>query len=92
MLSTAPDVVRFGLAAPDGRLLSPGMAARLLAGRERYIAGGIGVGGIAYLGVDRGTGAIIVLLSNANGPDLPGAMRDVLVRYLDAAGDRSQEP
>lgn len=91
-LSTATDVVRFGLAALDGRLLSHGMVARLLSGRERYIAGGIGVGGVAYLGVDQRTGVIIVLLSNANGPDLPAAMRDVLVRYLDAAGDRSQEP
>lgn len=75
-LSTAEDVARFGAAMLDEAVLSPQSLELFMRGSDIYRAQGIGVGGAAFLIVDRADSLSVAVLSNALGDTAGPAARE----------------
>lgn len=89
LVATARDVAAFGAAMLDGSLLSDRTLQLFFRGRDTYRAQGLGVGGAAFLVVDRSTGLSVALLANALGEQAgPAAQRafEAVYRLFAARG------
>lgn len=83
-LSTAEDVARFGAAMLDESFLSPRSLELFMRGEDIYRAQGIGVGGAAFLTVDRADSLAVAVLSNAVGETAGPAAQEAARRIHEA--------
>lgn len=78
-VATAETVARFGAALLDGSLISDRSLGMFLRGSDTFMAGGIGVGGMALLRFDATSGTVIVLAGNTSGQPAAAALREGMV-------------